>query len=113
MNEHATVTLTAANFDEVTRSTQPVLVDAWATWCGPCKMLAPVLDEIARESVGRFVIGKLDVDANPELAARLSIKAMPTLLFFKDGAVRDTVVGMTSKKTIVSKLEALAGTPVA
>ena len=104
------LTLTEANFgDEVLRATVPVLVDFWAEWCGPCKMIAPVLDEIAREKAGAVKVGKVNVDNNQSLSARYNIRAIPTLLFFKDGQLRDQMTGMASKKDLLSRLESLAG----
>ena len=106
----ATIEITAANFEsEVLRSKQPVLVDFWAAWCGPCKMLAPVLDEIATEQAGRMKIAKVNVDAQPSLAARYGIQSIPTLLYYVGGEVKDQTVGVTGKRAIVSKLEKLAG----
>ena len=109
MENSAAVTINEANFDsEVTRSTQPVLVDFWAEWCGPCKMIAPLLDEIAREKAGTVKVGKVNVDHNQSLSVRYNIRAIPTLLFFKGGELRDQITGMTSKKDLLSRLEALA-----
>ena len=109
MENSAAVTINEANFDsEVTKSTQPVLVDFWAEWCGPCKMIAPVLDEIAKEKAGTIKVAKVNVDDNQSLSMRYNVRAIPTLLFFKNGEVRDQVTGMTSKKDLLSRLEALA-----
>jgi thioredoxin 1 len=104
-----TIEITEANFEtEVLQSAQPVLVDFWAEWCGPCKMIAPVLDEIASEQAGRVKVAKVNVDANPELAARYGIQSIPTLLYFAGGEVRHQTVGVSSKKAIVAKLDSLA-----
>jgi thioredoxin 1 len=106
-----TIEINGANFEaEVLKSTQPVLVDFWAEWCGPCKMLAPVLDEIATEQSGRVKVAKVNVDHNPALAARFGIQSIPTLLYFADGAVRHQTVGVIGKKAIVAKLQELAVT---
>ena len=103
------IELSQNNFEaEVLHSSQPVLVDFWAEWCGPCKMLGPVLDEIAREQVGRAKVAKVNVDANPELAARFGVQSIPTLLYFADGEVRNQTVGAISKKTIITNLDKLA-----
>jgi thioredoxin len=109
MENSAVLTINEANFEnEVTRSAQPVLVDFWAEWCGPCKMIAPLLDEIAREKAGAVKIAKVNVDHNQSLSLRYNIRAIPTLLFFKGGELRDQITGMTSKKDLLSRLEALA-----
>ena len=104
-----TIEINEANFgSEVLQSRQPVLVDFWAEWCGPCKMIAPLLDEIATEQAGRVKVAKVNVDTNPVLAARYGIQSIPTLLYFVDGEVRDQTIGVTGKRVIVSKLEKLA-----
>lgn len=103
-NEHV-VTIANGNFDEeVTKATTPVLVDFWATWCGPCKMLLPVLDELAEEKVGKIKVVKVNVDENQDLATRFGIRAVPTLLLFQGGQVKETIVGMTGKKDLEKKL---------
>jgi len=103
------VELNETNFEaEVLKSAQPVLVDFWAEWCGPCKMIAPVLEEIATEQAGRAKVAKVNVDENPGLAAQYQIQSIPTLLYFAGGEMRDKSVGVQGKKTICLKLEALA-----
>src|SRR5437660_11244784 len=105
---HATLEINEANFEsEVLKSNQPVLVDFWAEWCGPCKMLAPVLDEIATEHSGRLKVAKVNVDGNPSLAERYGIQSIPTLPYFPNGERRNPTVGVVSKKTIVANLETL------
>ncbi len=102
------VTLTDDNFrSEVLESDAPVLVDFWATWCGPCRMIAPVIEQLASEYEGRAKIAKMDVDHNPETPMHFGIRSIPTLLFFKDGQVVDQVIGAASKKILTDKLEAL------
>ena len=104
------IELTDSNFSsEVTQANVPVLVDFWAEWCGPCKMIAPLLAELASEAQGRFKIGKVNVDDHRNLAAQYGVQSLPTLLFFKDGQVKDTVIGAgTPKAAIRQKLEAIA-----
>ena len=106
----STIEVNEGNFEnEVLKSSQPVLVDFWAQWCGPCKMLAPVLDEIANEQVGRAKVAKVNLDENPSLAERYHVQAIPTLLYFAGGEVKEISVGVASKKAIVAKLEGLVG----
>jgi len=103
------VELSDATFDETIRSAggRPVLVDCWAAWCGPCRMIAPTIEELARESGGWYVVGKLDVDANPQVAARYQISSIPTMLMFKNGQLADRVVGLQSKGGLKTRLEKL------
>jgi len=99
---------TDANFDElVIKSGKPVIVDLWAEWCGPCRMLTPIVEEMAKEYEGRAVIGKLNVDDNPEITAKFGVRNIPTLLFFKGGEIADKQVGAVPKSALVSKLEKL------
>ena len=103
------VTLTEANFqDEIENTMVPYLVDFWAEWCGPCKMLTPTLEALAAEKAGSVKIGKVNVDENPGLAAQFGVTSIPKLVFFKDGAQKDSVVGVQSKAALASRLEALA-----
>lgn len=102
--------LTSANFEaEVLNSPTPVLVDFWAGWCMPCKMLAPVVDEIAGDFAGKVKVGKVDVDKNQDLAQKYSIRGIPALLVFQNGEVVDRLVGVQPKSAIAAKLSALAG----
>jgi thioredoxin 1 len=103
-------TLTDANFqDEVINSDVPVLVDFWAVWCGPCRAIAPTIEELASEYQGKALVGKLDVDNNPNIASKYGVRSIPTLLFFKNGEVVDQLVGVAPKKMLADKLDALAG----
>ena len=103
------VTLTSATFDEtVASSDKPVVVDFWAEWCGPCKAIAPTLDELATEYAGRVTIAKVNVDEHPGLAARFQVRSIPTLLIFKGGQVIDQVVGAVPKAQIKKRLDAVA-----
>ena len=104
-----TIEPTETSFDrEVLQSNLPVVVDFWAEWCGPCKMLAPALDEIARDLQGQAVVAKVNVDEQPALAARFNIQSIPTLLYFSGGELRDQTIGVVGRKTIVAKLSALS-----
>tara|TARA_Y100001968_G_C19376457_1_gene727922 strand:- start:79 stop:396 length:318 start_codon:yes stop_codon:yes gene_type:complete len=98
--------ITDSNFKEVVlNSEKPVLVDFWATWCGPCRMIAPIVEELHEELEGKAVIGKVDVDSNSESSANYGVRNIPTLLIFKDGEVVDKLVGAVPKSQILEKLE--------
>jgi thioredoxin 1 len=101
------ITFTDDNFaTEVLQSDKPVLVDFWAVWCGPCKMIAPFVEELAGELEGKAKIGKLDVDNNQESAIKYGVRSIPTVLIFKDGKVVDTIIGAVPKVQLKQKLEA-------
>ncbi len=101
----AVITITKENYDEeVIKSPVPVLLDFWATWCGPCRMLSPIVDEIANEVEGKAKIGKINVDEQPDLAQQFGIMSIPTLVFMKNGEIVAKEVGVRSKQAILDKL---------
>ena len=101
------ITFTDENFEtEVLNSDLPVLIDFWAVWCGPCKMIAPLVEELAVEFEGRAKVGKLDVDNNQESAIKYGVRSIPTVLIFKDGKVHNTIIGAVPKVQLKQKLEA-------
>ena len=100
--------LTDANFEElVMNSDKPVLVDFWAVWCGPCRMVGPVVEEISNEYEGKAIVGKVDVDNNPEVASKFGIRNIPTILFMKNGEIVDKQVGAAQKAQLTEKLDAI------
>ena len=109
MNENKKyIALTDANFQkEVLENSQPVLVDFWADWCGPCHMVAPIIEELAADFEGRAKVAKLDVDANGKIAEQYGIRSIPTILLFKDGQVVDQIIGVRPKRDLADKLSNL------
>lgn len=101
-----TLEITDQNFDEVLNTDKPVLVDFWAEWCGPCKMIGPLVEELADEYDGKAIIGKVDVDTNPEVSAKFGIRSIPTLLVFKGGEIVDKQVGAVPKSALSAKIDA-------
>ena len=102
------IEITDANFEEIVlKSTQPVLVDFWAAWCGPCRMVGPIIEQVSADFDGRAAVGKLDVDTNQEFAAKYGVRNIPTVLVFKDGEIVDRKVGVSPKTAYAETLEAL------
>ncbi|MCH5309337.1 MAG: thioredoxin [Prevotella sp.] len=101
------VTITNDNFQSLKTGDQPLVVDFWATWCGPCRMVAPIIEELAKEYDGKITVGKCDVEENEELAAEFGIRNIPTLLFFKNGEVVGKLVGAQSKAKLEEKFQSL------
>lgn len=99
------IEITDANFDEITNTDKPVLVDFWAEWCGPCKMIGPVVEELAGDYEGKAIIGKVDVDSNPSTSAKFGIRSIPTLLVIKNGKIVEKQVGAVPKSVLSQKLE--------
>ena len=103
---HKAIEITDANFESIINTDKPVLVDFWAEWCGPCRMVGPVVEELAGEYEGKVIVGKVDVDANPQTSAKFGIRSIPTLLVFKNGQIVDKQVGAVPKHVLAQKLEA-------
>ena len=101
------VTITSENFESLKNGSQPLVVDFWATWCGPCRMLAPVISELAEQYDGKIIVGKCDVEENEELAVEFGIRNIPTILFFKDGQQVAKLVGAQPKAVLEEKIQAL------
>jgi thioredoxin 1 len=101
-----TLILTDANFEQIIQSDKPVLVDFWAEWCGPCKMIGPAVEELANDYEGKAVVAKLNVDENPQTTAKFGVRSIPTLLVFRKGQVVDKQVGAVPKSILAQKLEA-------
>ena len=100
------VKITDANYEEIAATDKLILIDFWAQWCGPCRMLSPTIDDLTNEYEGKAVIGKVDVDDNPDIAEKFSIRNIPTILFVKNGEVVDKTVGAVPKNEIIDKIEA-------
>jgi thioredoxin 1 len=100
------IEITDANFDEITNTDKPVLVDFWAEWCGPCKMIGPVVEELASDYEGKAIIAKVDVDSNPNTSAKFGIRSIPTLLVLKNGKIVEKQVGAVPKSVLTQKLDA-------
>ncbi|MDO9511871.1 MAG: thioredoxin [Bacteroidales bacterium] len=102
------IQLTDQNFEEIVlKSDKPCVVDFWAEWCGPCRMIAPIISELSDEYEGKAIIGKVDVDSNPGIASQFRVRNIPTILFFKNGEIVDKQVGAVPKATLASKIESL------
>lgn len=99
--------ITNVNYKELIESGKPVVIDFWAEWCGPCRMVAPIVDELSKEFDGKVLIGKCDVDSNDEVAAEFKVRNIPTIIFIKDGKVMDKQVGATTKAALEAKVNAL------
>ncbi len=105
--------ITDANFEqEVLKSNLPVLIDFWAEWCAPCRMIAPMVEEIAKEYDGKLKVGKLDIDSNPQVSMKYGVRSIPTLLVFRDGRVVEQIIGAVPKHQLVDKISSHVGSTV-
>lgn len=107
LNKIMALQITDANFEELVNSGKPMVVDFWAEWCGPCRMVGPIIDELATEYEGKVLIGKVDVDSNDEIPGQFGVRNIPTVLFFKDGKMVDKIVGAVAKSTFEEKIKAI------
>lgn len=107
INNSMALEVTDSNFEELVNSGKPMVLDFWAEWCGPCRMVGPIIDDLEKEYAGRVTVGKMDVDNNNDVVAQFGIRNIPTILFFKDGKVVDKQVGAAQKAAFVEKVEAL------
>jgi thioredoxin 1 len=101
------IEVTDANFKEILNSGKPVVLDFWAEWCGPCRMVSPIIEELAKDYEGKVIIGKVDVDNNDDVVSEFGIRNIPTVLFFKDGKQMDKIVGATTKDHFTAKVDSL------
>lgn len=104
MSQSRVIEINDTNFEKLVSSSKLIMIDFWANWCGPCRMLGPVIEEIAMECDGKFVVGKIDIDNNSAVASKFSIRSIPVIIIFKDGREADRIIGYASKATILERL---------